>query len=343
MLPAPLLKNEAERLQALHSLNVLFTPAEERFDRITRLAARTLGTSIATVTLIADKCQWFKSAEGLTSQETSRDIALCAHALQKRETLVVEDASKDPRFSDNPLVTGAPNIRAYAGHPLYVDDKNCVGTLCVIDPTPRQFTEEQLDTLRDLAALVETELRHNQMGETQLRLIAEKDELERRASVDDLTRLWNRRAIIEILDREFIRSRRGVCFSLVMIDIDHFKKINDTYGHPVGDKVIKEIAHRLRQAVREIDAVGRYGGEEFMVVLTDCNAGTAHIVANRILNMVNNKPFDITGAKLPVTVSIGLSSSHSSLKDTAQIIKQSDDALYRAKNKGRNRIEIQIT
>jgi len=167
-------ENEPQRMAALNSLDVLFTPSEERFDRITRLASKLLGTPIALVSLIADKCQWFKSVHGLDATETPREVSFCGHAILGDNTFVVENAAQDPRFSDNPVVTGDPNVRFYAGHPLHSQDGSRVGTLCVIDRTPRKLTLEQMEVLRDLAALVETELQRGQLSETQRDLIRKR-------------------------------------------------------------------------------------------------------------------------------------------------------------------------
>lgn len=152
--------NEERRMAALRSLDILYTASEERFDRITRLATSRLGTPIALVSLVTDDSQWLKSTQGLDSTGTSRDVSFCGHAILGEHTLVVENAAQDPRFADNPLVTGNPNIRFYAGHPLRTADGSQVGTLCVIDQVPRKPTADQLQALRELAAQVEAELQH---------------------------------------------------------------------------------------------------------------------------------------------------------------------------------------
>lgn len=151
-------RNEGERLEALRRLDILDTPPEERFDRITRTASRALGVPMALVSLIDDDRQWFKSRRGLDATETPRDISFCGHAILGDEILVTPDAQTDPRFSDNPLVTGAPHIRFYAGCPVRDPDGMSLGTLCVLDTESRLFDDEQLAMLRDLAAMVEHEL-----------------------------------------------------------------------------------------------------------------------------------------------------------------------------------------
>ncbi|MBT5532978.1 PAS domain S-box protein, partial [Candidatus Poribacteria bacterium] len=150
--------DEDERLEALLRLRILDTPMEERFDRITRTAGRALGVPIALVSLIDENRQWFKSRHGLDATETGRDISFCGHAILDDGILVTPDALTDPRFSDNPLVTGAPHIRFYAGCPVRDPNGMKLGTLCAIDREPRVFDAEQMAMLRDLAAMVEDEL-----------------------------------------------------------------------------------------------------------------------------------------------------------------------------------------
>jgi len=150
--------NEVERLQLLHALRILDTDPEPLLDRLTRLLAHTLGTPIALVSLIDEHRQWFKSRVGLEVSETPREIAFCAHAILQSEPLVIADASQDERFADNPLVTGAPHIRAYAGAPILTQDGLAIGTLCAIDTRPREFTEAELQILHDFASLVAREI-----------------------------------------------------------------------------------------------------------------------------------------------------------------------------------------
>jgi len=162
---APIPPYERERLEALHSLEILDTPAEVSLDRITRLVARVLDVPIALVSLVDEDRQWFKSRAGLEATETPREMAFCAHAILQTSPLVVPDAAEDERFRDNQLVTGAPHIRFYAGVPIRTSTGFAVGTLCAIDERPRQLTQEELDTLRDLADIVsrEVQLRENLM------------------------------------------------------------------------------------------------------------------------------------------------------------------------------------
>ncbi|MGI9516952.1 MAG: response regulator [Pirellulaceae bacterium] len=186
MLRAPDIENDFQRVAALHALQILDTPPEERFDRITRLAADIFQVPVALVSLVDANRQWFKSCHGLDVSETGRDISFCGHTIVQADTFIVENALEDPRFADNPLVTGDPYIRFYAGQPLSVDGL-LVGTLCLIDRVPRSFDDQQRRILRDLASIAATELDlvnladvHQQLLDAQLqekRLEQERDRI----------------------------------------------------------------------------------------------------------------------------------------------------------------------
>jgi phosphoribosyl 1,2-cyclic phosphodiesterase len=156
-IPACIPEAEARRLAAVRSLHILDTPAEERFDRFTRLAARVFNVPVSLISLIDEDRQWFKSRVGTELGETSRNLSFCAHAILEPRPLVIPDALQDERFATNPLVVGPPRIRFYAGVPLHVAGE-AIGTLCLIDVRPREPTAEDLRMLRDLGGMVEAEL-----------------------------------------------------------------------------------------------------------------------------------------------------------------------------------------
>ncbi len=154
----PLPPDEPIRLAALHALSIMDSPPEERFDRITRFATRLFDVPIALITLVDAERQWFKSCQGLQASETPRSISFCGHTILGDRAMVVPDARLDKRFADNPLVTGAPHIRFYAGFPISAPNDSRIGTLCIADYRPRQLDQTQLDTLHELAVWAQHEL-----------------------------------------------------------------------------------------------------------------------------------------------------------------------------------------
>ena len=276
--------NEAIRLQQLRSLRILDTPAEERFDRLTRLAKRLLNVPIALVSLVDEHRQWFKSSIGLNVSETSRETSFCGHAILGNDCLIVPDAKHDPRFADNPLVLNEPFIHFYAGCPLKYLDGSKMGTLCVIDTIPRILNDNEIEAFRDLAELAERELIAVQL-----------------ATMDDLTGISNRRGFSVIAQNSLnLCARHNIPASLVFFDINEFKKINDTFGHQEGDRALTAFSKLLKQTFRDSDVIARLGGDEFVVLLTNTTVELAGELIDRFeqsldsYNLTENRGYDIS-------------------------------------------------
>lgn len=174
----------------------------------------------------------------------------------------------------------------------------------------------------------------------QERLLKAQEALREQATHDHLTGLWNRGEILEELDRETARARREKRpLAVVMADIDHFKQINDTHGHQAGDAVLRQTAERMRSVMRNYDSIGRYGGEEFLFVLPGCDLAEARQVAERARALVNGAPHHVGDLDLQISISLGVAWASDGSTEPTAIIKTADDALYRAKAKGRNRVE----
>lgn len=449
--------DEAGRLERLRGYGILDTPPIEGFDRITRLASRIFRVPIALVSLVDEDRQWFKAKVGLDADETPRDLAFCAHAICQPDVLVVEDATEDPRFSANPLVTSDPKIRFYAGAPLWTSDAFALGTLCIIDREPRTLSREERDLLKDLAAFVidEIELMQSRRNErlTQMRLIdavealpdgfviydaddrlvvcnqkyreiyaesadllvpgasfeeiirtgvargqypdsldceeqwieqrlhrhrhpteaieqrlasgrwlrieerqtqeggyvgfrvditAQKRrelELQRLASTDPLTGTLNRRRFIELANAEIRRAARyGRPLTVALIDLDRFKTVNDTYGHAIGDLVLRDFVGLCREVLREQDLLCRYGGEEFALLLPETDLDGALPVSERLREAAATRALTIGEDTVRFTVSIGIALCASDEPVIDHPLARADAALYQAKVSGRDRV-----
>jgi two-component system, cell cycle response regulator len=176
--------------------------------------------------------------------------------------------------------------------------------------------------------------------ELQNELLAARDTFRTKAEHDSLTGLWNHEEILHILAQELSRSEReGKCVSVIMADIDLFKKINDTYGHLVGDMVLRETTGKMHSLMRSYDFIGRYGGEEFLVILPECCIECAVAFAERLRLYVSSVSIDTSEGMIPVTVSFGVAASSKGMRDAESIVKAADKSLYRAKENGRNRVE----
>ena len=257
-------QDEPDRLETLRSLSILDTPPEERFDRLTRMAKRLFGVPIALVSLVDENRQWFKSCIGLSVSETSRDISFCGHAILGNGLFIIPNAIEDERFADNPLVVNEPYIRFYAGCPLRAPDGRKLGTLCIIDRKPRSLGEGDLEALVDLASMVEHEFSAIQL-----------------ATMDELTDISNRRGFM-LLARHSLRlcAREKIQASLVFMDLNNFKPVNDRFGHAEGDRVLAVFADQLKSTFRDSDILARLGGDEFAVLLGNSSKEEAeHIIA----------------------------------------------------------------
>jgi diguanylate cyclase (GGDEF)-like protein len=467
-------KLETERLAKLAALRIMDTPAEPEFDAIVALANRLLGCPIALISLVDDHRQWFKARHGLEAEGTPRDQAFCAHAIGGDGVMVVEDASRDPRFAANPLVTGAPHIRFYAGAPLRpaipaFDDQTAIGTLCVIDTEPRTFGEADRALLKQLAGLVDgltrarvlvaeaersarrlqenaalidrkirqlrqaermagigswrldlatnevewsdevfaihglpvgltppvdealnfypeadrariahllertashgesyafesdfttaggDQRRVRSLGEVELidgkaaaligvfQDITERHGYEAKlrlaANTDSLTGLPNRRMFEKKLaELEHRAQESGEPFAVLIIDLDGFKPVNDMLGHEVGDRVLRDIAGRLRGTAFSQAFAARLGGDEFVMLVSrprDCAELPAFVqsVLRELRLFVEEN-----GVRLAVTATIGAALSDG--EADGDPLRQADLALYAAKRAQRGTASV---
>jgi diguanylate cyclase (GGDEF)-like protein len=175
----------------------------------------------------------------------------------------------------------------------------------------------------------------------QEQIVSTREQLRVQATHDALTGLLNRRAILETLEKELARSaREGTQISVLMADLDHFKRINDTYGHLAGDAVLREAAQRIQTAMRVYDSVGRYGGEEFLIVSPGCGLAEATAQAERLRRRISQEAVRTPDCAIPVTMSLGVVAATAEVRQPGDLLRLADDALYAAKHSGRDRIEV---
>jgi len=309
--------NEAQRLTSLRESGILDTGEQARFDRLTRLARHLFNVPMAMVSLVDAESLVFKSCNGLRYATLPRQLSFCGHVILSDKPLIVPDAKQDPRFSDNPLVTGEPHIRFYAGYPLRLPDGTMVGSFCLLDHDARSFSGEELALLHDLAAIVEDEFR----------TISE-------ATTDSLTGLFNRRGFEHLANFAIASAeRRAEPLTLGWLDLDKFKQINDRYGHAEGDCALREMARLLTKAFRDTDLLVRHGGDEFGILFSDTDESGAWIAMQHLIEEAN--AFNKTSGKpWKLTFSWGVSEFHrDDVRDVSGLLRAADKRMYATKQR----------
>jgi diguanylate cyclase (GGDEF)-like protein len=314
-------------------------PAPE-FDRFATLAATVCNTPMAAVTLITGGYQWIKGAKGMRPDRVAAERSFCTHTIRAGQLLEIPDATHDARVKDNDFVTGDDHFRFYAGVPLTDGGGDPVGALCVIDTVPRPagLTDEQRRALGMLAGQASLQLKLQQAIAERDRTAAELRtavaDLRWAASHDFMTGLGNRALFRQALGDI---TRAGAPMALLAIDVDHFKRVNDSFGHQAGDALLKEIAARLTASVRSTDLVVRVGGDEFAVIVRDLDrAEELDDLAARLLHAMR-EPVIHEGRSLECRITIGGAQSPRHARDPNDLVCLADAALGEAKARGRAR------
>lgn len=257
------------------------------------------------------------------------DDPLNAWVLAKGASLVIKDLEKDFRFRG--LEMSQFRARSFHLSPLLSSQGQVTGLVRVESAAREAMDQEDQRLLESLVVLASLAFEN-------ARLYREAQDL---AVTDGLTRLLLRRPLMERLELEMKRAaEQDTPFSLVMLDIDHFSAVNNTYGHPAGDAVLREVAAILRRSVRDVDICGRYGGEEFVVLLPQTPIEGAKLVAERIREAVRARSFELRGESKNVTVSLGVATAPGHGTESKALISAADEALYRSKNEGRDRVTL---
>lgn len=296
-------------------MNILDTDSEKRFDRITRTAKRMFNVPIALVSLVDEDRLWFKSALGLDAKETPRDVSFCQYAIRQDSPYVISDTLNNKLFCNNPLVTDEPSIRFYAGIPIKAINGEKLGTLCIIDQSPREFSDDDVEALSDLALIVEKELNMTEM-----------------VMYDDLTELLNRRGFIDRANETLkLCKRYDVDACIVYLDLDKFKLINDTFGHTEGDNALKIFANALKKSFRDTDICARIGGDEFALLLHNTyRQDFENIMTNFKIRL--NQICNEENARYEIEFSYGMIDiDNKAYNDIESLLHHSDTVMYKYK------------
>lgn len=258
-------------------------------------------------------------------KEVMKDSGLyCETVINTNKMLLVPNALKENDWKNNPDVK--LNMISYLGFPISWPDGKPFGTICVLDEKENHYSSQYINLVQKFRRSIEIHLE----------LIDKSNQLTKLAKIDPLTSIYNRRGFFAKAETEFNRSiRYKHSLSILLFDIDNFKKINDTYGHQMGDEVLTTFARTVSSLLRESDIFGRYGGDEYIAMLCETDYESAKITAERIRNEIAQTAVTCNGNQVKFRVSIGIGSLSDNLT-LEEIIKQADIALYESKNKGKN-------
>ena len=318
--PIPL--NEPHRLRELERYGLDDGTDDPHLCRILDLTADVLQMPIGLISLVEQNCQRFLCRHGLEASSTPRDMAFCAHAIAGDEPLIVVDALDDERFANNPLVLGPPHIRFYAGVPLRTQRGYNLGTLCVIDSTPRTLSPQQQRQLSAFAALLmrEIEWRH-------LRGLC------------PLTGLHRRESFFVLAQKEFGRAQQNHWpLALLSFDIDNFRQINMRWGHAAGDQVLVDLVSLCQTMIDEDDLMARIYDEEFSVLIVGKDDAAALALGELVRHSLTQMHGVFSTSEYRVCISGGISALGSLDGAFEDLFGRAEQALMLAKNNGRNQI-----
>ena len=338
--------SEKLRQLKLDCLRILDTGAEPMFDDITRLASQTFGMPIALISLIDKDRQWFKSRVGLKVAQISREVAFCDRAIRNAsEVFVVEDAHADPAFRANPLVTGDPHIRFYAGAPMVTSGGAALGTVCVIDSKPRSFSAVEMEQLRLFSrlAITQIELRRassellrtgHELAESNRMLVERIEKAEKQSLIDPVTGAYNRRYFDTSLLTHLLRVRsHGGDVSLLLCELDNFKLVNEVYGQDAADRLLRLSSSVMRSMLRAEYELLRISDEGFAIIAPGAADVDAIMLAERITQRIRETRF----SHGRLSMSAGLASFDAARPDR-DLHRLAEQGLRIAKTEGQDRV-----
>lgn len=344
MITYPMPQFDQQRNEVLQRFSILSDASAADTSETAKMARLAFDVPMVLISLNQRYRKWFHSRIGIAPETEEAVEEFCALAQLSETAFVVEDVSSDPYFAHEPAVTHAPGIRFIAGAPLHNPHGQRFGTLCLMDIKPRTFSERETALFSSMATLISNDICLRSAGRYAVQdlIEAEQDkcDLYGLATTDELTSALNRRSFFYLSEREMRRrARQGTSMSVIMLDIDHFKLVNDVHGHAMGDDVIKRLSQVILETTRNEDIFGRLGGEEFGLVLPDTNLEGAAVLAERIRKAAAGLFFGKEAAPFQITVSLGIGETGFNDSNISVALDRADQALYRAKQNGRNRVE----
>jgi len=322
--PLPPPDEEEDRIRALERYEVLDTPREAAFDRITTLASTALDAPIVLISLVDSTRSWLKSCVGVPDGESPREIAFCSHTVCGNDLLIVPDALNDSRFADNPFVVDEPHIRFYAGAPLKTPGGANVGTLCIIDTRPREFSVSQKKVLSDLAGLVVRELEQRKAD-----------------NADPLTGAFDGRQFLLHGRSEWRRAKAyNRSLAVLVADLDDFEAIDATYGFEASDLALMGISAACAEGLRHQDIWARLDRTRFAALLVDANMASAIALAERMREKIESRIFPTGDDAFSMTASIGVVVRRASAASLEEALAEAESAQQVAREHGGNRFEL---
>lgn len=314
------------RLATLRAYDPAGMERDQSLDSLCNLVRMTLGVPMAAVSLVDEEITHHVGMSGVEFGPIPSRHTFCCHTIEGQVPMLVEDTTKDRRFSDNPFVLEAPSIRFYVGAPLIAPNGSRLGALCAVDTVSRLCTELEQTKL---AVLASTAVQILEMRR-------QVKEVHAFAVTDSLTGIANRIGTELAIDKAIaVMKRHDLVFSLLYFDVDHFKAVNDTGGHEAGDHLLRLIGSTLSQQTRFEEVVGRLGGDEFVVILLGADKNYAELAADRIKEILDKA---VQKADIPVSFSMGLACFTEPPANSAAALSAADSLLYQAKRAGKNRI-----
>lgn len=288
---------------------------------------------------------WYRCAAGIEYDRFAALQDYCAHAHLAKDVFAVEDVRNDGYAANDAKALGCEDLVFFAGAPLRDPNGKRLGTLCLMDTKSRVLSTFKRQVLKSFAHLISEDICLRSAGRYAVNdlISAEKDlcKLYDMAMSDPLTKALNRRAFFRFTEREFKRAvRHGSNLAALMIDIDHFKQVNDVHGHAVGDQVLAQLAEVLSIGTRDEDIIGRLGGEEFAMVFPETTTDMALKIADRLREEVKALVFESAIGSFSISISVGVSKPLCNERDISSALNRSDKALYEAKRNGRDQVQI---